>query len=300
MVSFGHLSLAAVALSSFATSSPVGLEKRGTFSVQQQENADFSGRNGTLALVKAYGKYGATLPYGYGGGEVAAIPTRFDAQYISPVSIGDQTLNLDFDTGSGDFWVFSTLQEPGTADKHHVYDNAKSPSFKALDGFSWSIHYGDGSAASGIVGTETVKIGGVTVTQQAVGLATSVSPSFTLDTNSDGLMGLSFSTLNTIKPVKQKTFFDNAIPKLSSPVFTADLKHDAPGTYDFGFIDRAKFKGSIAYVPVNSTRGFWGFTALGHGVGNSFDPMPVTGVVGKANPTPRGRSPSVAFSKNRA
>jgi hypothetical protein len=33
----------------------------------------------------------------------------------------------------------------------------------------------------------------------------------------------------TVKPVKQKTFFDMAKPSLSSPVFTADLKYHAPG-----------------------------------------------------------------------
>ncbi|KAI9863415.1 MAG: Type I transmembrane sorting receptor [Trichoglossum hirsutum] len=291
MVFLGHLSLATVALSSFAISSPVGLEKRRTFSVQQQANPNFSGRNGNLAMAKAYRKYGATMPEAEvitavtsynGDGEVVATPAQFDSEYISPVSLGGQTLNLVFDTGSADLWVFSTFQSPNSTAGHHVYDNTKSSTFKALNGSVWSIHYGDGSGASGIVGTETVKVGGVTVTKQAVELATSVSASFVRDTNTDGLLGLSFGTINRVKPVQQKTFFDNAKPRLTAPVFTADLKHDAPGTYDFGFIDPAKFEGPIAYLPVNSSRGFWGFTALGHGVGgNSFNSMPVTGIAGK-------------------
>lgn len=65
------------------------------------------------------------------------------------------------------------------------------------------------------------------------------------------------------------TFISNAAPSLESPVFTADLNHDAPGTYDFGVIDSSKFTGSITYTPVNTRNGFWEFTATGFGVGTS-------------------------------
>lgn len=62
-------------------------------------------------MAKAYRKYGATMPEAEvitavtsynGDGEVVATPAQFDSEYISPVSLGGQTLNLVFDTGSAD------------------------------------------------------------------------------------------------------------------------------------------------------------------------------------------------------
>ena len=72
---------------------------------------------------------------------------------------------------------------------------------------------------------------------------------------------------STVKPTKQNTFFDNAKPSLSAPLFTVDLKKGAPGSYSFGFIDDSKYKGNIAYVPVDQSKGFWGFTSRGFAVG---------------------------------
>jgi aspergillopepsin I len=68
----------------------------------------------------------------------------------------------------------------------------------------------------------------------------------------------------------QTTFFDSALAQnlLTKPVFTADLKKGAPGSYDFGFIDDSKHTGDIVYTPVDSSNGFWEFTAGGYGVGS--------------------------------
>ena len=65
-----------------------------------------------------------------------------------------------------------------------------------MSGASWSIQYADGSGSSGTVGTDTVTIGGTTVQGQAVELATQASSQFVSGAN-DGLVGLSFSSINT-------------------------------------------------------------------------------------------------------
>ena len=75
--------------------------------------------------------------------------------------------------------------------------------------------------------------------------------------------------LNAVKPTKQLTFFDNAKSTLSTPLFTVDLRKNAPGSYNFGFIDNSKYTGSITYVPVDSSRGFWEFTGKGYLVGSN-------------------------------
>lgn len=131
--------------------------------------------------------------------EVDAVPESGDSAYLEAVSIGGQTLNLDFDTGSADLWVFNTQLPSSELGSHTAFDPSKSSTFKSVSGDTWQIKYGDGSSASGNAGTDTVKIGGATVTQQVVELATSVSGSFVRDQNSDGLVGLAFSSINTGK-----------------------------------------------------------------------------------------------------
>lgn len=211
-----------------------------------------------------------------GTGVVTATPEQGDVEYLSPISIGGQTMNMDFDSGSSDLWVFNTQLATASQTGHTNFDPAKSTSFALMQGASFSISYGDGSGAAGNVGTDTVDIGGATVTKQAIELATAVSTSFVQDTQSNGLVGLAFSKLNTVKPTPQKTFFDNAIPSLAMPVFTADLRKNAAGAYTFGAIDATRFNGSLSWAAVNTTNGFWQFSSTKFAVGTGAA-MAVTG-----------------------
>lgn len=202
-----------------------------------------------------------------GVGQVTATPEQGDVEYLSPVTIGGQTLNLDFDSGSSDLWVFNTQLPTASQTGHTLYDPTKSTTFKMIQGATYKISYGDGSGSSGNVGTDVVDIGGAVVQAQAVEMATVVSKSFVQDANNNGLVGLAFSKLNTVQPQQQKTFFDNVIPSLAQPVFTADLRKAATGSYTFGAIDSSKFNGSMTWVPVNTTQGFWQFPSTKFAVG---------------------------------
>jgi len=86
---------------------PTLLERGKTFSVTAAHNDKFV-RNGTAAMLKAYAKYGLhslhpdSVLRKRQDGSVTATPAAQDVEYLCPVTIGGQTLNLDFDTGSAD------------------------------------------------------------------------------------------------------------------------------------------------------------------------------------------------------
>ncbi|KAK3175858.1 hypothetical protein OEA41_007180 [Lepraria neglecta] len=276
---------AASALATIATAAPFpDLPKRETsaagsakFTVPQGQ-PKLPGKKiaGPIALARVYGKYGKGAPAsvntaasaaaGSDDGTVPADPEQYDQAYLEAVTIGGQTLNLDFDTGSSDLWVFSSELPANEQSNHAIYNPASSSTAKQLSGETWSISYGDGSSASGNVYTDTVDVGGTTVTGQAVELAQKISSEFAQD-ESDGLLGLAFSSINTVTPDKQQTFFTNAESLLNSPVFTADLKKGKPGSYNFGYIDSSAYTGGITYTAVDNSQGFWGFTNAGYTVG---------------------------------
>lgn len=182
-------------------------------------------------------------------------------------------------------WVYSSYLSTTQTDGHSIYNPAQSSTSRVLDGYTWEIIYGDGSGARGRVGTDTVKIGTTTVTNQAVELADDVSLQFQGDILNDGVLGLGFDSINSgelfailniitgstilVQPVRQKTFFSNAKASLSAPLFTANLKRGQPGSYTFGFINAAEHTSSITYVPVDSDKGFWGLTINGYAVGTA-------------------------------
>ncbi|KAH7303680.1 aspartic peptidase domain-containing protein [Stachybotrys elegans] len=226
--------------------------------------------HGARAFYNAHLKFGATPPDALvaavakvkaanverrdQGSVVTTLINSEDEAYDAPVSIGTpaQPLNLDFDTGSSDLWVFSSSTPFSERNGQNIYTPSESSTAKKLSGESWKISYGDGSSSSGFAFSDVVTIGGLTATGQAVEAASRVSQSFTSESATDGLVGLAFSSINTVRPNQQTTFFDTVKPSLASPVFTADLKHQAPGTYNFGFIDTSAFTGSITYTSVDN------------------------------------------------
>jgi aspergillopepsin I len=164
-------------------------------------------------------------------GSVTATPASDDSEYLCPVTIGSQTFQLDFDTGSSDLWVLGP--DAGAGGTHTIYTPGSSATQE--QGETWSITYGDGSSASGDVYSDSVTIGGLAVTGQAVEQATTASSAFTSGPN-DGLVGLAFDTLNTVQPDQAKTFFSNAVAQGTTGVLTADLRKGEPGSYTFGDI----------------------------------------------------------------
>ncbi|CRG83746.1 hypothetical protein PISL3812_01102 [Talaromyces islandicus] len=210
-------------------------------------------------------------------GTVATSSVDGDVEFVSPVSIGGQTIMMDFDTGSSDLWVFSSEMPAADQQSHTIFDTKSSTTFQMMQGETFKISYGDGSSASGDVGTDVVNIGGASVQKQAVEIAKQVSGSFLQETASNGLVGLAFSKLNTVSPTPQKTFFDNVGSQLEEPVMTVSLKSDSnKGSYEFGTIDSTKYTGQIANISVDPSNGFWEFSSTSFKVGDSGDTQQIT------------------------
>src|ERR1700744_4837629 len=98
--------------------------------------------------------------------------------------------------------VFSTELPPSITSnpgEHHIFNPKKSSTFQDMKGASFQIGFGDGSSSSGTVGTDNVTVGGLTIKNQAVELAKSVSDSF-VSSEGDGLLGLAFGNINTVQP----------------------------------------------------------------------------------------------------
>ncbi|KAL7792123.1 putative aspartate protease [Trichoderma ceciliae] len=280
MQTFGAFLVSFLAASGMAAALPTEGQKTASIEVTFNKNYD---AHGPTALYKAKRKYGAPISENLKSAVAArralskrqtgSAPNRpgdsADDEYVTNVSIGTpaQVLPLDFDTGSSDLWVFSSETPRSSASGHTLYSPSKSSTAKKVSGSTWSIEYGDLSSSSGDVYTDKVTIGGFSVASQAVESATKVSTEFVQDTVISGLVGLAFDSGNRVKPRAQKTWFSNAASSLAQPLFTANLNHQANGSYNFGFIDTSLAQGSINYTPVDSSDGFWAFTSPGYAVG---------------------------------
>ncbi|KAL8783006.1 MAG: hypothetical protein Q9195_009511 [Heterodermia aff. obscurata] len=280
-------SLLVFALTIFdASAAPATLETR-SFRIDRQQTGNVRVRNGVSEVARAYRKYGWAVPESMNtaiinatnraasnqAGSTQATPEEGDSEFLSPVKIGGQTLMMDFDTGSADFWVFNTQLSAAQTAGHSVYDPKKSTTFRSMPFSTFKIQYGDKSGATGNVGIDTVSVGTAKVPSQAIELAQQVTSSFVQDTNSDGLMGLGFMSSNTISPIKQDTFFGNIASTLKAPLFTANLKHKTPGSYQFGAVDTTQFVGTMKMTKVDKSQGYWQFPSTTFAVGND---QPIT------------------------
>ncbi|KAG0053845.1 1,3-beta-glucanosyltransferase [Gryganskiella cystojenkinii] len=183
-----------------------------------------------------------------------------DVEYYGTVSVGTpaQKFKLDFDTGSSDIWFPSSTCNTTACKKHTRFNSAKSSTYKK-DGRPWKIGYGDGSTASGTLGSDIVNVGGISV-RQTIGLATAESSQFGSGP-SDGLFGLAFNTIESVSGVQ--TWMDSAIAAgtLAQPVVSVFLPSvrrngGVGGQYLFGGIDSTKYTGSLTYIPVDQ-KGWW-------------------------------------------
>ena len=277
------------------------------FSLGEVPNRDYNGGDAPMEMLKAHTKFVNTIPpqlqaavdqnpdmkakfkiYLQDGGDErgtveARPPPFYDIQYVVPVDIGTpaQRTYLNLDTGSSDLWTFTTDTYKPFVDGQTLYDPNASESSKELKGEAWSVKYGDGAGASGIVYTDKVALGETSFDEQAIQSAVQVSYAIAQDSFSSGILGMAFSDANTVRPTKQKTYLDNIQDDLEQPLFTVNLQKGKPGNYNFGYIDSSEHTTEIAYNPIEEGTPFWKVPMSGYQIGSNrpFTEYPWSGVV---------------------
>lgn len=98
------------------------LEKRTSFRVDRVAVPAAAPKSAAKAARKAFNKFGMKMPNGLaqqggaGGavsdatatsqtGDVANTPEDGDVEFVAPITVGGQTIVMDFDTGSSDLYV---------------------------------------------------------------------------------------------------------------------------------------------------------------------------------------------------
>lgn len=174
--------------------------------------------------------------------------------------------------------MYSTQSDPSDLPANiSLYDPDKSSSARYLEGYSFDIIYGNGDTetegdieCSGDVFRDVVTIGGVTAASQAVESIVNYTAGFAT-LGATGIVGMALSKNNTVKPVKQKTFFSSIQNELEKPVFVADLYLEADSHLDFGYINESLIEGPITWADVDtddSQQGWWSITIDAYQVGS--------------------------------
>ncbi|KAJ1121258.1 hypothetical protein NDU88_009371 [Pleurodeles waltl] len=193
--------------------------------------------------------------------QVASEPMTnyMDVSYYGTISIGTppQEFNVIFDSGSSNLWVPSVYCSSSACSNHNKFNPSSSSTFQSTS-TSLSIGYGTGSM-TGVLGYDTVQVGGLTVTDQVFGLAYTEADFFS-QMQFDGILGLAFPSLSEdgATPV-----FDNMWSQglLSADLFSVYLSpNGASGSVViFGGYESSYYTGTLNWVPLSSET-YWQIT----------------------------------------
>ncbi|EEU42284.1 uncharacterized protein NECHADRAFT_40348 [Fusarium vanettenii 77-13-4] len=243
---------------SFATALVVPAGKAPVGKVPVGFSLEASTRSGSKpsfvrALVAAKEKWGDGVPRQIledfslldDDGQVNVEPMENDAIYIADVKIGNppQTVKIAIDTGSADLY------------EAHSHPNMSRTSRRLRDAM-WDVSYVDGTHAHGSVYLDTVRIGDFELKDAAIQSAHIVAMRFETHTEITGIMGLAKNLSSNVSP-QTPSLLDTLRPHLESPVFTADLRRNATGRFDFGRIDESRIKDNITWVNTREDSPHW-------------------------------------------
>ncbi|KAI4257441.1 MAG: hypothetical protein L6R42_005663 [Xanthoria sp. 1 TBL-2021] len=197
----------------------LSLSRKSSIPSQRSRYLDIQ-RSRYLDVLQPHGSVNATVGS-------AIIKGLGEILYTANITFGTRSIEAIVDTGSADTWAIgSGFQCVGSSE---IVPEAQcgfgppvtttSPTFKQIQGQNFKIGYEDGEEVTGIVGTETVTLAGITVKNQEVGIVNHAY--WNGDNSSSGLIGLAFPNLTSAyrgnDPKVDKE--SDAVPY--SPLFTS-------------------------------------------------------------------------------
>jgi hypothetical protein len=118
------------------------------------------------------------------------------------------------DTGSGDFWVWSSLMPAYILAGRNYYNSSKSSSSAQWPGQSFGANYGSGSTY-GLVWQDTIWIDGIGVAGNPIECTQNVAPFFAGLPGVDGILGISNAYNDSERPDPQQTWLAYVLPNLA-------------------------------------------------------------------------------------
>ncbi|KAK9367630.1 aspartic peptidase domain-containing protein [Lipomyces kononenkoae] len=194
---------------------------------------------------------------------VQEILDNYDYLYYANVSVGTpgQKLRLQIDTGSSDIWVQSAQnkfcqQSSNPCNDTGEFQPQKSSSFSPISN-NFYIAYGDGSYAKGEYAHEIFNIGGASVKNLTLAVATDANAT-------EGIMGIGYPRNEAIVSTYGSSYQYKNLPDLlvnqgfiqsrAYSLWLNDLEAST-GSILFGGVDRAKYSGNLVELPIDSYRG---------------------------------------------
>ncbi|GAO13289.1 uncharacterized protein UV8b_00749 [Ustilaginoidea virens] len=239
-----------------------------SFSLDARPKNHGKGRNFASDWLAAHNRWGNEVARGAsfaalaeGEGTVYANPMINDEAYITEVEIGTppQKLKLILDTGSSDVWVQSTDTVYRVNSKGPwapKYKPELSKTAERLDEAVWSVEYLDGTAATGIVYRDTIRLGGFQLHNATIESAQIMAPRFETEAGISGIMGLAKRLPNNIMP-PSPSFLSILWPRLKKPVFTVDLRRNASSRFTFGYINDSVASGEMTWLASSPDSPHW-------------------------------------------
>jgi len=179
--------------------------------------------------------------------------------YYTNISIGTppQEVQVLVDTGSADLWIYSNHVNctPSDACVGSAFNSAASSSFKEVSQGGFLTSYAGGNGAEGDYISETVQIGGATVNNVIMGLATQAGSPNGLPIS--GIMGLGMLLDEALRSENAQGYFnlpyrltaEHIINEAVFSVYLDDIS-SSTSTLLFGGIDTTKYTGPLAVFDV--------------------------------------------------